>query len=129
MLKKRITGFFIYLTIFLVLIGLVVYPSQWVDAGRRGVELCLRVIVPSLFPFFVISSLSQSMGATDKLGKPLSFVLYPLFGVRGGAAAAMVLGLFGGYPVGAKCVGELYSAGGISKSSAEILSLNITLFF
>ena len=42
--------------------ALVVYPSHSIDAGRQGLQLCFNVIFPSLFPFFVLSSLVVELG-------------------------------------------------------------------
>lgn len=43
----------------------------------------------------------------------------PLFRLNGNCAAALVLGLIGGYPVGAKTAAELYQKGLCSKGEAE----------
>ena len=44
-----------------------------------------------------------------------------LFGVSGDGAAAFVIGLTGGYPLGAASVAELYRSGSVSKDEAERL--------
>ena len=48
-------------------------------------------------------------------------VMYPLFGVSGAGASALILGLLGGYPVGARTVAELYGRGEIGREEAEQL--------
>ena len=37
--------------------ALMFYPTQSMEAGQQGLQLCFNVIIPSLFPFFVLSSL------------------------------------------------------------------------
>ena len=45
----------------------------------------------------------------------------PLFRVGGAGSAALVLGLLGGYPIGAKTAGELYLSHALSRQEAERL--------
>lgn len=101
--------------------GLVLYPEQSMDAGRQGLQLCANVIVPSLFPFFVLSSLVVELGLARYLGQALERLMWPLFRVGGVGASALVLGLVGGYPVGAQTAIKLYEAGQCSKDETQRL--------
>ncbi|MDR0813997.1 MAG: sporulation protein [Oscillospiraceae bacterium] len=101
--------------------ALIVYPKQSVDAAKSGVELCWNVIVPSLFPFFVLSALIISTGVADLLGRFCEKIMRPLFNVSGASSAAFVLGFIGGYPVGAKTVITLYNGRKCTKQEAERL--------
>ncbi len=118
-IRRRLLDLFSSLGLLAVAAGLVIFPSQMVDAARDGVELCFNVIIPSLFPFFVLSSLTVELGAAEKLGRILVPVMRPLFNVGGACASALVLGFIGGYPVGAKTVITLYENGECSKAEAE----------
>jgi sporulation integral membrane protein YlbJ len=102
-------------------VSLVIYTGESVQAARYGLDLCANVIVPSLFPFFVLSSLMVDTGAARYIGRPLGRVMGPLFNVGGQCAAAVVLGFIGGYPVGARTVIKLYENGECSKAEAERL--------
>ena len=95
--------------------------SAAADAARNALSLCFEMVLPSLFPFFVFSSLFISIGGAEALRRPLSPLMQPLFGVGGAGASALLLGLTGGYPVGARTVAELYSGGLCSKRDAEKL--------
>ncbi len=101
--------------------GLVLYPKEMVASAREGVEMCFNVLIPSLFPFFVVSNLTVSLGLADRLGGLMSPVMEPLFNVGGPCAPALILGLIGGYPVGARTVINLYTSGKCSKAEAERL--------
>ncbi len=93
----------------LLLVGLLLFlfPEESVAAAREGISLCVDVLIPSLFPFFVISSLLISTGLAGLCARPLESFMRPLFGVGGAGAAALSLGLIGGYPVGARTVAQL----------------------
>ena len=101
--------------------GLLRYPAESAAAAREGLALCLETVLPSLFPFFVLSSLLVQSDAPRLLSRALARFMYPLFGVSGAGASALVLGLLGGYPVGARTVAALYERGGIGREEAEQL--------
>ena len=97
----------------------VLCPVQSVEAARSGVELCLNVILPSLFPFFVLSTLCVELGLIQGTGRLLRRVMQPLFRVGGACSGAFLLGIVGGYPVGAKTAISLYEKGLCTRAEAE----------
>lgn len=88
---------------------------------QAGLRLCAASVIPSLFPFMVISELLVASGvgklAERLAGRPFSW----LFGISGTASAAILLGLLCGFPVGAKTTVSLYDKGYITKKEAERL--------
>ncbi len=105
----------------LVTLGLILWPREVIEAMREGLKLCGNVILPSLFPFFVLSSLVVELGMSRYLGRLLEPVMVPLFRVNGSCATALALGFVGGYPVGAKTAIQLYQNGQCSRAEAERL--------
>jgi sporulation integral membrane protein YlbJ len=90
-----------------------------VSAAKGGVELCLYTVIPSLFPFFVLSSLVVCLGVSEKLQKVAFPIMKPLFGLNGACSSALILGAIGGYPVGAKTVVTLYNNKLCTRSEAQ----------
>lgn len=103
------------------LVGLVASPTEAFNASKEALDLCLNVIVPTLFPFFVFSSLAVSFGLADILGTVFGPIMKPLFNVNGSCSAALILGLVSGFPVGAKTAISLYQKGLCTKTEAERL--------
>ena len=101
--------------------ALMIFPQQSMEAGRQGLVLCANVIIPSLFPFFVLSSLVVELGLAHYLGGAVGRFMSPLFRVGGAGASALVLGFVGGYPVGARTAIGLYEKGLCSKAETERL--------
>lgn len=101
--------------------ALLFFPDVSAAAAREGVALCLQTVLPSLFPFFVLSSLLVQSDVPRLLSRAMAGVMYPLFGVSGAGASALILGLLGGYPVGARTVAELYGRGEIGQEESEHL--------
>ena len=97
-LRQKIFDALTVLGLLAVTAGLLIYPSMSVSAAGEGVELCFNVLIPSLFPFFVISNLTVELRLADRLGRALSPVMEPLFNVGGACAPALLLGFIGGYP-------------------------------
>lgn len=102
-------------------LGLFRYPEAAAKAAKEGLRLCGELIIPSLFPFFVLSGLTVSLGLATQLGRLVSPVMGPLFHQSGAGASALVLGLLGGYPVGAKTACELYRQGVCDREQARHL--------
>ena len=101
--------------------ALLLWPEQAVTAARDGLRLCGNVIVPSLFPFFVLSSLVVELGLSRYLGRLFQRFMVPLFRVNGACASALALGFVGGYPVGARTAIALYRSGQCTKTETERL--------
>lgn len=85
----------------------------------QGVELCLKTVIPSLFPFFLLSNVLTSafLGSSLPLLRPIGW----LCGIPKGAESLLVSGFLGGYPVGAQSIAAAYRAGQLPKGEAERL--------
>lgn len=90
-------------------------------AAAEALSLCARSVIPALFPFLVVSSLLLSLGLGELLSPMLAGLMEPLFRVDGAGSSALLLGLVGGYPIGAKTAADLYRGGRLSRPEAERL--------
>ena len=68
----------------------------------EALTLCGETVIPSQFLFLTASSLLVSLGVGEVLAPRLEFLMWPLFRVDGAGATALILGLVGGYPIGAR---------------------------
>lgn len=119
--RKGVRDVLLGVILLLSALSLVCWPEQSMEAARTGLQLCGNVIIPSLFPFFVLSGLVVELGLAGYVGRALERVMNPLFRVPGSCAAALALGFIGGYPVGARTAISLYETGQCSKTEAERL--------
>lgn len=87
------------------------------EGAQTGMELCIKTVIPSLFPFFVLSIWMTGSFA----GRSLSFLrpLGRLCRIPNGAESILIAGFLGGYPTGAQCISEAYHAGCLEKQEAE----------
>ena len=102
-------------------LALMFWPQEAMEAAREGLRLCYNVILPSLFPFFVLSALVVDLGLAGYIGRALEGLMRPLFNVPGACASAFALGFVGGYPVGARTALSLYQNGRCTRTEAERL--------
>jgi sporulation integral membrane protein YlbJ len=96
-------------------------PAESSRELGRGLSLCAGTLIPTLFPFMVISEILVRADIASFISPILSKPMKVLFGVSGSGAAALILGLICGFPVGGKTAAALYERGDISKTDAERL--------
>ena len=98
---------------------LIARPDICASSVKSSLELCIRTLIPSIFPFLVVNSILSGAGgielAAGLVGKPFS----ALFGVSGNLCAPFLIGLISGFPSGGSAVAEVYSRGGCTKEEAE----------
>lgn len=104
-----------------VMLLLLIFPGQAKSAAADALRMCGMTLVPSLFPFYVAADLFLAAGLPPA-GKRLDAVMRRLFGLPGEAAPALLLGLLGGYPIGASVTAGLYRQGVLTKQEAVTLS-------
>ncbi len=101
--------------------GLALYTTETMETAKATIRVCLDSVIPSLFPFMVVSSLFVNLGLASYAGVALEGLMRRLFGVNGACAPAYALGLIGGYPVGVKTLVSLYEKKLCTKEEAERL--------
>ena len=89
------------------------------ECMREGLFLCARTVVPSLFPFMVLSELIVASGVGEWLSIPLERLLGKLLGLSRSGCCALILGLVCGFPVGARCAIAAYEKQTIDKNECE----------
>lgn len=77
-------------------------------AAAEALSLCAKSVIPALFPFLAVSRLLVSLGFGEWISPHLAGVMTPLFHQPGPASSALLLGLVGGYPIGAQTAADLY---------------------
>ncbi len=95
-----------------------------IDSALIGVNLVVKTIIPTIFPFSVICNLLISYDGVSLYSKILGPIICRPLKLSKSSSFPIVASFLSGYPLGCKYCCELYSLGYIDKSEFERL-LNI----
>ena len=97
-------------------IVLILDTKTAVMGASEGIKLCLEVVIPSLFPFFIASIMlcNSLAGSNIKLLRPIGKLLR----IPKGSEVLLLTGLLGGYPVGAQNIALAYQSGRLEHKDA-----------
>ena len=96
---------------------LLIFNSQTAIEGvQEGIWVCINTVIPSLFPFFVVSTILNTLysGRNMKILRPVGRVCR----IPPGGEVFLLLGCLGGFPVGALSIYDAYKENAISKNVA-----------
>lgn len=98
-------------------------PETVIGGVSNGLKLCAVSIIPSLFPFIVLSDYLIRSRSVEIFGRFLEPVTKAVFRLPGSAGCAVIMSLVGGYPVGAGMIVKLLENGSISQNQAKRMML------
>ncbi|ARP51161.1 hypothetical protein B6259_09900 [Ruminococcaceae bacterium CPB6] len=103
--------------------ALLVFPKAAAQGTSAGISTCLTVLIPSLYPFLVITVFLIKSGAASAIGQRIGGPFARLFALPPAAAPAILMGMVGGYPTGSRGAEALYESGELTAQQAERLVL------
>ena len=92
-----------------------------IERMKSGLELVGGVIIPTLFPYMVLSEIIILSGIGDLIERMLGDAFSRIFNLPKCCSSAFILGILCGFPVGTKIAYSLYEKGKIT--DAELLRL------
>lgn len=96
------------------------YSDRISHSVKSGLMLCANVIIPSVFPFMILSDLLYRFLDFSSM-KRFGSVFERVFRIDQAGLYPFFLGILCGFPLGVKCVCDLYRDGVLSKNEAERL--------
>ncbi len=117
MIKRKFTHGTISLALCVLITMFLVFEETLTEAARDTLHLSALHIIPALFPYMVISSVTVSLGLLDPICRFLP--TRRLFHLPQSSASVIVTGMIGGFPTGAIGAGKLYESGSISREEAS----------
>ena len=103
------------------------YSELCAKGVSRGIELAVSKLIPSLFPFMVISEIIVNSSASELLSKFLGKPFSKLFSISCEGGAAFAFGMLFGFPVGILFALGLYEDGRIDRREFARLSLFVSM--
>lgn len=98
------------------------YPDAVATGISRGLSLCTAVVIPTIYPFLLLSGLLANSGLCRQPGAITTRLTRWLFGLPGCCGPVILLSLVGGYPSGMLAAAGLYRQGQITPQQWRRLS-------
>ncbi len=101
------------------LVFIFLFSKQLYKGAVQGIELCINILIPSLFIFLIISEFFYRTKALNFILKPFSFACEKLFKIDRSICPIIFFSLICGYPAGANLIANLVQKKVISKKTAS----------
>ncbi len=118
-LSRHMSYYLLVITVLLLVVSIVIYPKESVEASYNGLMTWFTIVLPSLLPFFVGAEMLIGLGVVRFIGALLEPIMRPLFNVPGEGSFAFAMSVTSGYPVGVKVVSRLRQEGTITLGEAQ----------
>ena len=118
-IPKKASEIILSVIILIALFLLLIYSETAVNYMKKGLVLCATAIIPSLFPFMIISELLIRSGIGQKFSRLFRLPMRLIFGIGDSVASAFILGSICGFPIGALTLVKMLDSGEINKRELE----------
>ena len=105
-----------------IIVLLAIFAERYSDACTKGLGIWLNFVVPTLFPFFVLTAILTKLGAVSKASAFLTPLTRSAFRLPGISSYCFVMSILSGYPVGSRIIADLYENGLIDNKQASRMS-------
>lgn len=115
MRRRRITGFVAAAAMCILILD----TKTAVFGVTKGITVCIETMIPSLFPFLIVSKLLSGnlSGRQIPFLRPFAHVC----GIPEGFESILAIGFLGGYPIGASIIGSAYRNQNLDRKTASRL--------
>lgn len=119
-MKNKMKKAAVILFLFTSFIFLIAQSSLCIRYASQGLLIWFEKMIPTLFPFMVLSGFMVRSGLSAKL----TFMFFPLtllYRITPAMSYGIFMGFFCGFPMGAKVISDLLETGQITKKQGEYL--------
>lgn len=125
-MKRKTITILIFFIIVILTISLFIYSNIVKNSVLYSIDIWKNNLIPSLFPFMVISSILINYG----VNYPISEIVKPFtnrLNISDNSSYLIILSLFSGFPLSSKIIYDEYLNGGINKEETDFL-INFCFF-
>lgn len=120
-MKKAIVDFFTEIFVFTFVLLLLFFSNECVTLASNGLLIWFQKMIPSLFPFMILSGFMIRSGLSYKLGVFLQPLLGTLFRLPSQMLYVIFMGFLCGFPMGAKLIADMSDSGQITLKDGQFL--------
>ncbi|WP_251387156.1 transporter [Mediterraneibacter agrestimuris] len=100
---------------------MLICPKAVFTGASEGLLLWFQIILPTLFPFLLVTNLLLATGSIRYISSAFGGILSRIFKVSQNGSFAVLTGFLCGYPMGAKTAADLTVSGYISREEGQYL--------
>ena len=97
------------------------YPARSLNYAYTGLLLWLRKMIPTLFPFMILSGVMVRMNLTEGFARFFHPLFHKIWGTSMNGSYVILMGMLCGFPMGARVIGELCQSGKLSEEEGAYL--------
>ena len=116
---KKYKDFLILILFILIFIELLINRNLIFQTVNQSLDLWVNTLLPTLFPFFIISDILISYNIINIIPKNIKIFLCKLFNINENAISVFLLSLLSGFPSNAKITRTLYDNKKLNKNEAS----------
>lgn len=117
--KSSYKNFFTAFILIVIILCLFLCGKEVLNSTYKGILVCGQTLIPSLFPFMIISSIIASTSISVIFSAPLVPITKHIYHLPKCCGAVILMSLIGGFPVGARLISDYLEKGVITKKQAE----------
>lgn len=118
----KLTKYFLpKVIVLLLIIGIIIFPNDSIEAAKNGIHIWVNILMPSLLPFIIGANLIVSLRVVDILGAIINPITQLVFNISGKSALVFAISAVSGYPVGARLASDLRLKQDISQYEGQRL--------
>jgi len=120
-MKAKIQSVIIILLLISMLITFFIIPSSIMESVSFAISIWKDSLIPSLFPFFIVTDLLIQYGFIELIGELLKNIMNNFFHLPGEASFVLIGSLISGFPSSSKYIKELLESNKIDENEANYL--------
>lgn len=118
---KKLTGYVLFFILGGFLVTCIMLSQTIAEGVSYGLNICLYSLIPALFFFIAVSNIICNTQLSSILSAPFAWLARVVFRLDGRLFSVFLLSIIGGYPVGAKIIGDKVRSGEISSQTGAYL--------
>lgn len=101
-----------------IIILIAINPVKYSQVALNGIRVWFTFLLPTLFPFFVLTKLFSGCGVTNDITKIFQKPINKLYRCPSISSYIFLMSIITGYPVGAKLVNDCYKNNELTKNES-----------
>ena len=106
--KSRFSFYSFQFLLLFIFVFMLFFPQKVFLGTCRGLILWYKTVLPTLFPFMVITNLLINSKAVMLIVKYTGPIIHKIFHTSAPGTFAVIVGFLGVYPMGSKVIADLY---------------------